>query len=296
MFLYFLCYVAIFLLVVGIIVRAVKIAALPVHLRWELAPVPHEKGKSYGGSYLEEFEWWEQKREKSLLAEGWYMFQEIFLLKGVWEHNRKLWLFSLPFHQGLYFTIAMTAAFLAAAGLSLVGRIHIYSTVAQVALYLAWIGYGLGALGAVGLFFSRIISAKLRTFTTVATMFNLTLLAVLFISGLYALLTLADFEVQMTDFWRAMLQGEFIELPTPLIVHLAIAFSFVAYLPFTHMMHFVAKYFTYHKIRWDDQPLDQKLERRIQKLLEQPVTWSAEHVKADGKKNWVEIATEESGR
>ena len=32
------------------VVRAVRIARLPVHLRWELAPVPHEKGKGhYGG-------------------------------------------------------------------------------------------------------------------------------------------------------------------------------------------------------------------------------------------------------
>ena len=25
-----------------------------------------------------------------------------------------------------------------------------------------------------------------------------------------------------------------------------------AYIPFTHMSHFVGKYFTYHAVRWDD--------------------------------------------
>ena len=60
---------AIFL--VFFLLKSVKMARMPVHLRWELAPVPHEKGKGhYGGSYLEEAEWWTQPREKDHLAEG----------------------------------------------------------------------------------------------------------------------------------------------------------------------------------------------------------------------------------
>ncbi len=43
--------------IVMLIYRARRIAKLPIHLRWELYPVPHEKGRShYGGSYMEEFE------------------------------------------------------------------------------------------------------------------------------------------------------------------------------------------------------------------------------------------------
>ena len=53
--------------VVAFVLRTIRLAKLPVHLRWELAPVPHEKGKShYGGSYLEEFEWWTKPREKDM--------------------------------------------------------------------------------------------------------------------------------------------------------------------------------------------------------------------------------------
>ncbi len=84
-------YVAVCVFAIGFIWRASRIAKMPVHLRWELAPVPHEKSRaSYGGSYLEEFEWWTKPREKSLLNEGFYMFQEIVFLKGVWERNRPL--------------------------------------------------------------------------------------------------------------------------------------------------------------------------------------------------------------
>ena len=33
------------------------------------------------------------------------------------------------------------------------------------------------------------------------------------------------------------------------------------------------------------------MEAEIQDLLEQPVSWAGPHLKADGKKNWVDIAT-----
>ena len=38
---------------------------LPVHVRWEIYPVQHETAAkvAYGGSYLEEIDWWEKKRE-----------------------------------------------------------------------------------------------------------------------------------------------------------------------------------------------------------------------------------------
>jgi hypothetical protein len=35
------------------------------------------------------------------------------------------------------------------------------------------------------------------------------------------------------------------------------------------------------------------MEKKIQKQLSYPVTWAAKHINADGKKNWVDIATEE---
>ncbi|MDR0467173.1 MAG: nitrate reductase, partial [Deltaproteobacteria bacterium] len=40
----------------------------PQHVRWELYPVGHEAGSraSYGGSYLEEVDWWKKKQESSL--------------------------------------------------------------------------------------------------------------------------------------------------------------------------------------------------------------------------------------
>ncbi|MEJ2187319.1 MAG: nitrate reductase gamma subunit, partial [Gemmatimonadota bacterium] len=108
--------------VIAFIARTVGIARLPVHLRWELAPVPKEKGRGrYGGSYLEEYEWWKKPREESLLNELVYMGREILGLKALWEQNRGLWWFSFPFHWGLYLLIGAAGVALVAGLLGLAG-------------------------------------------------------------------------------------------------------------------------------------------------------------------------------
>ena len=52
-----------------------------MHVRWELYPVPHEAQKAhYGGSYLEESEWWKKPREVSLLGEdGCARLHQVFV-------------------------------------------------------------------------------------------------------------------------------------------------------------------------------------------------------------------------
>ena len=131
------------------------------------------------------------------------------------------------------------------------------------------------------------------------SLFNLVLLLAVFASGGYALLAMDDFVVRLSAFGRALLTADLsIKTPSVLAVHLVLALLFLAYVPFGQMMHFIAKYFTYHQVRWDDKPLAPggRLEREVQGLLNQPVTWSGPHLKADGKKNWVDIATEETDK
>ena len=289
-------YVLLAIFVVAFLVRAVRMWRLPIHLRWELAPVPHEKGKGrYGGSYLEEYEWWTKSRETSLVNEVAYMLQEILLLKGVWAHNRRLWWFSFPLHIGLYLLIGaavliVLGGIVASPGASGPDALH------GVIRIVAGAGYILGGVGALGLVVSRLSDARLRTFSTPASLLNLVFLLAVFVSGACALAASGDFAADTTAYARALLTADLsVDIPGALGVHLALGFLLLAYLPFTRMMHFVAKYFTYHKIRWDDEPLSPggRIEREVLGLLKQPVTWSGPHLKADGKKNWVDIATEE---
>ncbi len=270
--------------------KALKLARLPVHLRWELAPVPHEKGRNrYGGSYFEEFEWWKKPREKSLANEIVYMAQEIFLLKAVWEHHRGLWWFSFPLHLGLYLLAGMGA-------LLALGAVLSTAALAPAVRALAAAGYALGTLGALGLIARRLADPKLRPYSTGGVFFNLALLLAVFASGGAAFLS-GDFAARAAAFARAWLTADLsAAVPGALAAHLLLSFLFLAVLPFTPMLHFLAKYFTYHDVRWNDEPMTpgSRMEKEVQALLRQPVTWAAPHIGADGKKNWVDIATEET--
>ena len=85
-----LTYLALFIALVAIVRKIYRYATAPEHLRWELYPVPHEKGRSdYGGSYLEELDWWSKKRNSDMLNELKEMLSEILFLKGVF-HIRSL--------------------------------------------------------------------------------------------------------------------------------------------------------------------------------------------------------------
>jgi hypothetical protein len=81
---------------------------------------------------------------------------------------------------------------------------------------------------------------------------------------------------------------------TPLMTaEIVLASLLVAYIPLTHMSHFFTKWFMYHDIRWSDEPNFRggKIEKKVGKLLEYPVSWAAPHIRGDGKKNWVDVAT-----
>ena len=57
-------------------------------------------------------------------------------------------------------------------------------------------------------------------------------------------------------------------------------------------MHYIAKYFTYHKVRWDDEPNlkegNSSIEKKLAAAMNRPVTWSASHIKSGG--SWGNIA------
>ncbi len=84
-----------------------------------------------------------------------------------------------------------------------------------------------------------------------------------------------------------------LQVPVLLAVGLALTALLGAYVPFTHMSHFVGKYFTYHAVRWDDAANRRggSIERLLAEYLTYRPTWAAPHVKADGSRTWAEVAT-----
>ena len=297
-------YFCAFVFLAAVVTRFLKIARLPVHVRWELYPVAHEKGRaSYGGSRLEELDWWTKPVEKSLFGELKVMIPEILLLAGVRHKNPSQWLRSFPFHFGLYLFIG-TIFLLLGGGLAEalgadfgVNAGWLAGLVATLTPIFGFAGIGLGLVGATALLMRRFANVEYREYTSPADFFNL-----FFFVAAFAIALLAqawgdpDFS-RMRGFFAGLMTGGAHDAAlgvTPLMAAAILLLTvLIAYVPLTHMSHFFTKYFMYHDIRWSDEPLvvGGKLEAKMMKILGMKPTWAAPHIGADGTKTWVDVAT-----
>ncbi len=299
-FLYVLFILSVVVFFAAVIQRIIRISSAPVHLRWELYPVPHEKGRAhYGGSRLEEVDWWEKKQEKDNLGELKVMFPEILFLKGVWDHNKALWIGSFPFHFALYLFsanifLAALAGIMTASGTPVSAEADGFASVLYHAVtIIAWTGAVIGVLGALRLFIARIVDKNLRLFSTPSHYFNIVLIGAIYLTVLIWLLQPYNFTEGIAAFYAGLFTFSGVELPAIAYWHIIISLIFLIYLPFTHMTHFFTKYFTYHKIRWEDEPNvpGGVIAEKVGKYLNMPITWAAPHIGADGIKNWIAVAT-----
>jgi len=177
-FLSYLC-VAVFILAAGY--RVYRQITLPVHVRWEIYPVQHETGTkvAYGGSYLEELNWWEKKYESSLFNELKYMVPEILFIRGLWKENRSLWLVSFPFHLGLYLMMATFGLLILHTGFTL-WRLPAFAADGVIRglldgliVFTGWSGLILGNIGVLGVFYKRLTDPELRSYSSFSDYFNL---------------------------------------------------------------------------------------------------------------------------
>jgi nitrate reductase gamma subunit len=287
--------------VLGCAAKAVRYARMPVHVRWELYPVAHEKGKaSYGGSYFEELDWWTKPREPDRLGELKVMLGEVLTLQAVRERNPGLWLPSLLFHYGLYLLFSLGALLAVAGTASAVGLGSIPAARGGLLLSL-WGAAGLaaGTIGALGLLSRRASDPALRNASTPADFLHLGWLLLTFGASWGCWLAADRDYAAAARFMAALAHGEAAASPSAwFTAELALLGAFLAYLPTSHMTHFFAKYFTWHTVRWDDRPAieDAARMREVQGLLGRPVHWSAPHIGADGRRTWADVATRQEER
>ena len=302
---YVIAYLGIVFFLIAVAARFVFWSRMPMHVRWELYPVAHEGGgrAAYGGSYLEESDWWQKPRQVSLLGELKVMVPEILFLVALREHNRKLWTRSFPFHFGLYLVAVTTILLLIGGVAGVLLPVNVAAGLNRViGLLVPWLGgtgLVLGIVGAIGLFLRR-RGRELRDYTAPADFFNLAFFVVAFGVALTTFVgydrdfsLVSAFVANLATFNLAPLgSGTGVLL---LMLSVVLLSLLTAYIPTTHMSHFVGKYFAYHSIRWKDEPnlRGGKQEKAIHALLNQPVSWAAPHIKGDGKKTWLDVATED---
>jgi nitrate reductase gamma subunit len=296
-------YVFIALIVIVYLARLARYARMPVHLRWELYPLVGEKNRPLGGSYLEDSEWWSNPREEhSFFGEMKFMGEEVLTFKEYYRLNRPYWYYVFPFHIGALTFMAFIAVLLVGAltkiggievsGISpaLWGRFLYYVTPVVGGIALVF-----GTLGSVALLIRRTFDEDLRPYTRKIEFFNLILILALFLTGL---LSWALYD-HMFAFDRQYLVslltfGGVPGISTLTVANILIVLVTAGYLPYTNMMHFFAKWFTYHKIRWDDAPnlRGGSLESRLGPLHDLPLNWAAPHIQDLGR--WSDIAREQS--
>jgi nitrate reductase gamma subunit len=152
--------------------------------------------------------------------------------------------------------------------------------------------------GALGLLKQRLTDPELKDFTSPADIFNLLLFVVTFGVCLLHLIVVdpklylsMGFVFNLITFNLTAVGAQTHALTTIAVVLLGFT---VAYVPLTHMSHFVGKYFAYHAIRWNDEPNLQgsKHEKPIGEVLAYPVSWSGEHIQGNGTKTWADVATD----
>jgi nitrate reductase gamma subunit len=293
-------YISVAIAAIAVIAKVVGYATAPLGMRWELYPVPHEKGKAeYGGSYVEELDWWTKPRESDMVNEIKEMLSEIILLKGVYHNNKKLWVRSFPFHMGLYLSCGWLGLLLigsimelvgmqVGAGAGTLGMIVHFLTVS-----VGFAGLGLTLLGATGLFFWRLTDKDQAKFNTPIDYINLLVLIAATALAIAASVTADPSFAVIRGYVASLLTFKAIAITSSLIVAEIVAGSLlIVLITVTRMSHFVAKYFLYHAVRWNDTPNERgsDIEKAIMKNLERKIGWSASHIQTG--KSWGEVVSE----
>jgi len=271
---------------------------MPVHLRWELYPVAHEKAYKYGGSYFEDLDWWTKPRKKNRLPVIGELLSKYFLFKSYFQKKPGYWVALYPWHVGFYLIvlfdvltflsgviIVTTNITISAESVSALGRIFFYLT-----LVVAASSFFTGIVGSIGMLIKRLADKNLRAYASPINYFNYVFFLVMFVSGLISWIpgdiTLATYR----EFWKGLLTATNTPIDPWTYTHIILFSLFLIYLPFTRSTHYITKLIAFFNVRWDDTPVTKgsKLEGKLNEALDQTVTWSAPHIQS-GKK-WSDLA------
>ena len=282
-----------------------KYAWTPVHLRWELYPVPGEEEHEHGGSFLERVDWWKGSIKMNMMSELNELFQEMLFIKRLYKSKRRFWVLSFLFHGGIYLILGWFV-FVFIGGLELLLRVPatslLYIAVFYITMTFGYLGISAATIGGIGLAVKRYYDGKLRDLSSPVDYFNLIFALAVMVSGIFALVYDPLFDTARA-FMAYLLSGAGFIFPfgysiaiyPATALQLVLLCCFLIYVPFSRLTHFLGKYFTYHKVLWNSQPSMQLGKFNDNYDLEEnmnlTIPWSATHIPT-GKK-WKEVKENE---
>jgi len=269
-------------------------ARMPMHGRWELYPVPKEPGERghYGGSYYEDLEWWNKPRKVSHAGEIKEMLKEMLFIKNLFVNQKRHWWISYSMHLGIYLlglwtVLLLVGALIELSGLPLTTAKGVSANPwAGLVYYATFLSGTTGALlltiGSAGLFLRRLFNNTLSKYTSPQEYFNLFFIFAVAVSGLVVWSGDPAFNYGR-EIIKGLLTVSPIQAGTALTLHILLLGSLLIYIPQTKMSHYVAKYFSFHKVLWENEPnlKGSKTEEMVKKALryKPKVSWSAPHIK-----------------
>ncbi len=281
-------YLSIFAFVFISLYKAYKFYKMPMHSRWELYPVPHEKGRGeYGGSYYEEVKWYEKPRETSFASMLKEMLKEMLFIKNLFVNQRPLWWFSYALHLGIYLLGLWTI-------MLFVGALTEISGSAVTANAGGWAGFvyyvtllagGAGAIlvavGSGALFLRRMFMETMKKYSAPVDYFNLLFIFTVVVTGILVWMGDPAFNYGR-DIAKGLLTFSPIETSGLLTLHIILLGLLLIYIPSTKLSHYVAKYFSFHEVLWENAPnlpgtiIQEKVKEGS--TFKPSKTWSAPHL------------------
>jgi nitrate reductase gamma subunit len=275
----------------------IKYAKLPCHLRWDLYPVPHQGPE---GSKYQKVDFAKLKPHSSKFHELKEMIPEMLFIRKAFINNPKVWAGSFPLHLGLYMGLLFLLLLVFGAILELAG-IGVFAASESIVPRLVYhltalcgaISFFAGFLGSLVLLWLRLMDEDMRFISDFVSYFNLGVMILLFGSAFVAWAVVDSSSHIIRMHVAGLLSFNPVPVWEPSIMfQLLMLCSFLIYLPFSRMMHFVGKYFFYHKIMWDDEMMkhESAMESDVIACLKYKTTWSAQHIRKGG--SWIDQAVD----
>ena len=253
MILTLICWVALIAFLGLSVKKFMEYGKLPQHGRQDLYPIPLESDEKmhYGGSYMEEDKWYEKERHHNLKGEIVDMLVEMLFIKKLFVNQNNFWWLSYSLHLGMYVAIAWSVLMLFGAFLS---EGFLYTAAVLVGTVCGIAAGVLMTVGCIGLLCKRLFVKEFKNYTTPQEYFNLIALMAVSVSGL--LVWLGDMKFEFgRNIARAMFTFSPIADVTPMLTVFIVLLAFISvYIPLTKLSHYVGKYYTFHKVIWDNEP------------------------------------------
>ena len=165
-----------------------------------------------------------------------------------------------------------------------------YGTVA-----FGYLGLILAAVGAFGLFLWRAANRGQRVYNSPSDYVNLLLFDIVIVITLLSHFIYDPGFAILRDYIASLVTFSAFNSPGFLFTaELILVPLLIMYITLTRMSHFVAKYFLYHSVRWNDEPnfRGSKIEANLIRMLGQRAEWSAPHIQTG--KPWSEVVKEDA--